>query len=192
MKDGAPDLPGPSSFGYNAPMPIIRVTRTYLEMTAASALRPAATPDPAPRLERVHDCAPPFFRYLYAEVGRAYHWTDRLGWTEADIRRHLTDPGFSLWLLSWQGAPAGYFELRRHADDSVEIAYFGLMPEFTGRGWGKYLLTEAVRAAWSGGPSRVWLHTCTLDHAAALPNYLRRGFTPVREESYETEVPQLR
>jgi GNAT superfamily N-acetyltransferase len=173
-------------------MPIVSVTRTYLEMTAASELRPAHAPDPAPRLERVYDCPPSFFRYLYAEVGRAYHWTDRLGWTDAQIARHLAEPGFGLWLLSWQGAPAGYFELRRHPDDSVEVAYFGLLPEFTGRGWGKYLLTEAVRAAWATAPSRVWLHTCTLDHAAALPNYLRRGFTPVREESYDTEVPQLR
>jgi GNAT superfamily N-acetyltransferase len=171
-------------------MPTVSVTRTYLEMTAASDLRPAATPEPEPRLERIHDCPPSFFRYLYAEVGRPYHWTDRLRWSEEQVRRHLADPGISLWLLTWRGAPAGYFELKRHPDGSVEIAYFGLLPDYTGRGWGKYLLTAAARAAWDSGADRVWLHTCTLDHAAALPNYLRRGFRPFREESYEAEVPQ--
>jgi ribosomal protein S18 acetylase RimI-like enzyme len=57
------------------------------------------------------------------------------------------DPNVSLWLLSSHGSPAGYFELKRHDDDSVEIASFGLLREFTGRGWGKYLLTRATRAA---------------------------------------------
>jgi GNAT superfamily N-acetyltransferase len=90
--------------------------------------------------------------------------------------------------MTWQAAPAGYFELKRWADDSVEIAYFGLLPDYIGRGWGKYLLTEAVRAAWSENPVRVWLHTCTLDHPAALPNYLQRGFQPVREEVYSAEI----
>jgi GNAT superfamily N-acetyltransferase len=87
--------------------------------------------------------------------------------------------------MSWQDEPAGYFELREHDDRSVEIAYFGLLPDFIGRGWGKYLLTRAAEAAWQLKPSRIWLHTCTLDHPAALPNYLKRGFRAVREETYE-------
>jgi ribosomal protein S18 acetylase RimI-like enzyme len=136
----------------------------------------------------VSECPVSFFRYLYTEVGRAHHWTDRLGWSEETVRRHLDNPAISLWLLSWEGAPAGYFELRKEGDEAVEIAYFGLLPEYVGRGWGKFLLTEAVRTAWSLGPTRVWLHTCTLDHPAALPNYLRRGFRRVREEVYTAEI----
>ncbi len=89
--------------------------------------------------------------------------------------------------MSWEAAPAGYFELCEHDDGAVEIVYFGLLPDFIGRGWGKYLLTGATQAAWGLGPSRVWLHTCTLDHPAALPNYLRRGFRAVREEWYAVE-----
>jgi GNAT superfamily N-acetyltransferase len=130
------------------------------------------------------ECPVPFFRYLYEEVGRAYQWTDRLGWSDQTIRAYLANPGVSVWLMSWEEAPAGYFELRQHEDSSVEIAYFGLLPDFIGRGWGKHLLTRAVQAAWQLGVERVWLHTCTLDHPAALPNYLKRGFRPVREEVY--------
>jgi GNAT superfamily N-acetyltransferase len=161
------------------------VTRTYLEMTSPEELRPASLSGQLPSLERLTDCSVSFFRFLYQEVGRAYRWTDRLRWSDDQVRQHLTSPGVSLWLMSWEEQPAGYFELREHEDRSVEIAYFGLLPDFIGRGWGKYLLTRAVETAWQLGPNRVWLHTCTLDHPAALPNYLKRGFRPVREEVYE-------
>jgi GNAT superfamily N-acetyltransferase len=170
-------------------MPSVEVVRTYLEMRSPGDLRPAREPADAPRLERIEECPASFFRYLYAEVGRAYHWTDRLSWTDERVRAHLSEPGVSLWLLSSRAAPAGYFELRRHQDRSVEVAYFGLLPEFLGRGWGGSLLTLAVRSAWATGPERVWLHTCTLDHPAALPNYLKRGFRPVREEVYTAQLP---
>jgi GNAT superfamily N-acetyltransferase len=164
------------------------VTRTYLELRSPEDLRPAPAPRPAPRVERLDECPPSFYRYLYTEVGRAFHWTDRLRWTDETIRAHLASPGLTLGLLSWHAAPAGYFELKPHEDDSIEIAYFGLLTEFFGRGWGKFLLTAAAGEAWRRRPSRVWLHTCTLDHPAALPNYLQRGFVPVREETYTADV----
>jgi ribosomal protein S18 acetylase RimI-like enzyme len=172
-------------------MPSVQVVRTYLEMLSPADLRPAGAPQDPPRLERIEDCPASFFRYLYGEVGRAYHWTDRLKWSDERVAAHLADPDVSLWLLSSRGAPAGYFELRRHQDGSVEVAYFGLLPEFVGRGWGGYLLTLAVREAWAMGPERVWLHTCTLDHPAALPNYRKRGFSPVREERYTASLPNV-
>ena len=165
-------------------MTSIPVTKTYLEMRSPDELRPADTPEPTPAIERVEHCSPELFRFLYAEVGRAFQWTDRLRWSDETILRYLADPGVTLWLMSWEAEPAGYFELRQHEDGSVEIAYFGLLPNFIGRGWGKYLLTRAVDTAWSLDPKRVWLHTCTLDHPAALPNYLKRGFRRVREEVY--------
>jgi len=163
------------------------VTRTYLEMREERQLVPASLADPGLRIERVQDCPASFFRYLYVEVGRAHHWVDRLPWTDAHIRAYLASPSVSLWVLFAGGAPAGYFELARQ-DDSTEIAYFGLLPDFKGRGLGKYLLTVAVRQAWADGAARVWLHTCSLDDRAALPNYKARGFVPFRQEQYEVEA----
>ena len=171
-------------------MALTQVTRTYLEMTSPEELRTVARPEPPPRIEEVRQCPVSFFRYLYAEVGRAFHWTDRLVWSDETVREYLASPDVSLWLMTWQAAPAGYFELKRHEDDSVEVAYFGLLPEYIGRGWGKHLLVEAVRAAWALRPQRVWLHTCTLDHPAALPNYMQRGFRQVRQENYTVDVPE--
>ena len=169
-------------------MPRVEVLRTYLELSRPEQLKPAPCPDPQARVERVLDCPPSFFRYLYAEVGRQYHWVDRDAWSDEDHAARLADPDVSLHLLSVAGAPAGYFELERHDDGAVEVAYFGLLPEFLGRGLGKYLLSRAASEAFAQGASRVWLHTCTLDNEAALPNYLARGFRKVREETYETDV----
>jgi GNAT superfamily N-acetyltransferase len=167
----------------------VEVKRTYLEMTAVSDLRPARRADPSARVERVEGSPASFYRYLYAEVGRAYRWVDRLGWTDDQIRAHLASPAVSLWLLTVRAAPAGYFELKAAPDGSVEIAYFGLLADFIGRGFGKHLLTEAVERAWSLGARRVWLHTCTLDDPAALPNYVARGFRPFHEETYSVRAP---
>jgi len=166
----------------------IEVTRTYLEMRDPAELQAARCDDPRIRIEQIHDCSPPLFRYLYVEVGRNYHWIDRLPWTDEDIVAHLSRAEISLWLMTDNGATAGYFELCRCEDGSVEVAYFGLLPEFIGRGLGKHLLTRAVEQAWADGANRVWLHTCTLDDPAAMPNYLKRGFRPFKTEKYSLDV----
>jgi ribosomal protein S18 acetylase RimI-like enzyme len=169
-------------------MPRLEVTRTYLRMTSPADLAPVRLEDERLRIERVHDCPPSFFRYLYVEVGRAYHWVDRLDWSDERLRARLAQAGVELYLLTHRGAPAGYYELERHPDHSIEIAYFGLLPEFLRRGFGKHLLTDAVERAWSLRPTNVWLHTCTLDDPAALPNYERRGFRAYRSEIYVADL----
>jgi GNAT superfamily N-acetyltransferase len=166
----------------------IQVSRTYLEMREPAQLQPARCDDPRIRVDRMHECPAAFFRYLYVEVGRNYHWIDRLAWTDEEIVAHINQPEISLWLMTEHGANAGYFELRRCEDGSVEVAYFGLLPQFIGRGLGKHLLTCAVEKAWAGGANRVWLHTCTLDDPAAMPNYLKRGFRPFKTEKYSVDL----
>jgi GNAT superfamily N-acetyltransferase len=161
-----------------------RSVRTYLELRDIKDLQRAPRPDPSARVERVTGCPASFWRYLYTEVGRAYYWIDRLPWSDDEIRAYLAEPEVSLWLMTVGGAPAGYFELRRDRVGGTEIAYFGLLPEFTGRGLGGYLLTVAVEQAWSADTERIWLHTNTLDHPAALPNYLKRGFKAFHSETY--------
>ncbi len=174
------------------PVSTIEVTRTYLEMRSPAELKAARSVDPRVRVEQVHDCSPSFYRNLYVEVGQNYHWIDRLRWTDEQIAAHLQQAEISLWLMSCDDATAGYFELCRCEDGSVEIAYFGLLPKFLGRGLGKHLLTCATEQAWADGANRVWLHTCTLDDPAALPNYLKRGFRPFKTERYSVELPAMK
>ena len=157
-------------------------------MRSRTELKAARSVDPRVRLKEIPDCSPSFYRHLYVEVGKNYHWIDRLPWTDEQIAAHLQLTENSLWLMTYDDATAGYFELRRCEDGSGEIAYFGLLPEFIGRGLGKHLLTCATQQAWADGANRVWLHTCTLDDPAALPNYLRRGFRPFKTETYTASL----
>lgn len=162
-----------------------QAVRTFLEMTDPSALQGATVPFAHAVIEREERCPPALWRSLYTEVGREYHWVDRLQWTDQDITSYLADSALELWLLRVHGEPAGYFELRRHDDGAVEVAYFGLLPVFTGQGLGKFMLTEAVERAWARGANRVWLHTSSLDHSSALSNYLARGFSVWKQETYD-------
>lgn len=166
---------------------MVAARRTYLEMTGPGALRPARPPagDVATRLEA--PCPASLYRSLYLGVGEAYRWTDRAQWTDGDIDAHLRTARSEVWTIRVSGEIAGFFELRPHDDGSIEIAYFGLLPAFVGRGLGGHLCTEAVRRAWALAPTRVWLHTCTFDHPAALGNYVKRGFGVTHVEDYEAE-----
>jgi GNAT superfamily N-acetyltransferase len=165
-------------------------TRTYLELSDPQALRPRRALDAAPvAVNRYESVDADFWRWLYATVGASYNWMDRLPWTDADIDAYLREPAVSLWVLTVGDSIAGYFELRLEEEGSAEIVYFGLLPAFTGRGLGGYLLTQAVERAWTLGARRVWLHTCSFDHPAALQNYLARGFTIFKTEQY-TAAPR--
>ena len=172
-----------------ADMRTVDVVRTYLELPTPDALRPAPTPDAGVSVIRSDPSAVEGYRALYSGVGKAYHWIDRLAWSEETLAAHLARPDVQVWRLECDARTAGFFELETHDDGSVEIAYFGLLGDFHGKGLGKYLLTCAVREAWRAGAARVWLHTCTLDGEAALPNYLARGFTPFRTERYVATLP---
>ena len=170
-------------------MPSVDVVRTYLEMRAPDALRPASAPSGVrAHVERLTHPTVDEYRALYRAVGADYHWRDRLAWDDERLAAWLADPAVSLWVLDVDGQRAGYFEQRRDGD-AVEIVYFGLTPPFIGRGLGKFLLTRAVEEGWrQPGVSRLWLHTCTLDDPAALPNYLARGFVETRREHYVAEL----
>lgn len=166
----------------------MHVTRTYLEMKSPARFRPAFRDVTDVRVAVEQDPTPGLYRECYQSVGREYHWRDRWDWSDDEIARHLAQPEIRLYVARLADALIGWYELREVREDaSVEIAYFGLVPAATGRGLGRHLLSCAVRDAWALGPRRVWLHTCTLDHPAALPNYLARGFVPYREEVYEVD-----
>jgi GNAT superfamily N-acetyltransferase len=174
----------------------MEVTTWYLEQTSADELRaakPAAVPVAMARAEVV---SPELNRYLYAAVGGDYYWLDRLGWTWQQWHDCLARPGVETWVASVRGTPCGYAELDGSRGGSVELVYFGLLPEFVGHGIGGELLTTALRAAWTlderwnlPATRRVWVHTCSLDGAAAMRNYEARGMRHYRTERQTVELP---
>lgn len=169
----------------NAPRP---VTTWHLEMREPGQLRRAAVPQPAPQIVRAEMPSPALNRFLYTSVGGPWHWRDRLPWTWARWMQWLDRPEVQTWVMYVSGTPAGYFELEQQAGGNVEIAYIGVAPDFLGRRLGGHLLTVSIETAWSLGAQRVWVHTCTLDHPAALSNYRARGMTVFKEETELKDV----
>jgi GNAT superfamily N-acetyltransferase len=168
----------------------VEVVRTYLELRSPEQLRPVSEDATDSSVAFVHRPAIGVAQYrrLYEAVGYRWYWRDRNAWSDERLAAHLARPEISVWECLVDGESAGYFELERRDDGSVEIAYFGLIETFVGRGAGKAMLTRAAREAWALGANRVWLHTCTLDSPRALPNYKARGFEAFRTETYTALV----
>ena len=143
----------------------------YLEL---GELRPAATTVPIVRAEVPYG---PLNRFFYLEIGRDFHWVDRLGWAAARWQAYAEH--VETWLVHDRGTPAGYAELQRHGD-RAEIAFLGLLAPFRGRGLGGALLTGAAQRALELS-DRVTVSTCELDGRYALQHYTARGFRVVRE-----------
>ncbi len=122
---------------------------------------------------------------LYRLVGKQWQWNDNLDWSDEQWKAYAEAVNLHTWLAYFEGTLAGYFELHQQAGNDVEIAYFGLLPQFIGRGLGGYLLTRAIKSAWDLGASRVWVHTCSLDHPGALGNYQARGMQVFKTETLD-------
>jgi GNAT superfamily N-acetyltransferase len=167
----------------------IDVVRTYLELRSPEQLRHATLDDPRVRFVRRDGISVQHYRRLYRDVGARWHWLDRTAWSDERLAAYLARTEVSVWECMVENASAGFFELERVDDGSVEISYFGLTPAFIGRGIGKAMLTRAADEAWALGANRVWLHTCTLDSPHALPNYKARGFEEFRRERYVAQLP---
>ena len=166
----------------------VPVTTYYLEMLNRSALSSKRANSGNYRVMQVEEPCPELNRFLYCAVGWQWFWTDKLPWNHEQWKEYVEQPGFETWVGYVGGTPAGYFELERETDAHVKIVYFGLLSQFTGRGFGGALLTAAIERAWDLDAVRVWVHTCTLDHPAALPNYLARGFRVYNEETHHKTI----
>ena len=166
------------------------VTRTHLELRALDEFRPVPAPPGSGSVCRLRPVSAAQYRLLYGGVGAQWLWRDRLVWSDDELDTYLASPNIHVWKLTVATQTAGYFELQHHPNDTVELMYFGLVRAFMGQGFGGWLLTRAVEEAFALGAARMILNTCSLDAPHALPNYLARGFTIVREERYTVDVPE--
>jgi GNAT superfamily N-acetyltransferase len=165
---------------------------TYLEMHA----RPAGRRVPAP-LEKLaliwaEGITVSFYRYLYETVGEPWLWFERRSLDDGALAAAIVGPGIEIFVLYVRGVPAGYFELDVSAERETKLCYFGLIPDFIGRGLGPYLLQAAIDRAWSRPIGRFWLHTSTYDHPKALRVYQRAGFTVYQRLPVSFEDPRER
>ncbi len=164
------------------------VTTTHLEVNDPAAIVAAKPPPPGTVLHHAEVASPELGRFFYSAVGGDWFWTDRLRWTWSAWLDHLAHPDRELWYATFRGTPAGCFELDATSPADVEVAIFGLLPGFIGKGMGGWLLERCLHRALTLRP-RVWLHTCTLDHPNALASYRVRGLVPFRVERSQIDLP---
>ncbi|MFT3775626.1 MAG: GNAT family N-acetyltransferase [Minicystis sp.] len=163
---------------------------THLEMLAPPATPPIPPPHDDVDIERVEKPVVSYYRYLYDTVGEPWLWGDRRKLSDEALAAIIQHPDVAVYVLWVGGTPAGYAESDGRVKGEIELAYFGLMPDFIGKKLGPYLLDWTIRTAWAEGPRRVWVHTCTLDHPSALAMYERAGFKAFKTETEIGDDPR--
>ncbi len=162
---------------------------TYLEMREAPASRPANDSRWILRRHSRPDVA--WYRRLFRAVGQEWLWFSRLQMDDETLRTILHDPQIDVFSLEMDGQDKGILELDRRNIPDVEIAFIGVTPDLIGKGAGRFLLEHALDIAWSNNPSRVHLHTCTIDHPRALGFYLKAGFVAYKRAIEIADDPRL-
>ena len=143
-------------------------------------------------LQRIESPTPERYRDLFRLVGAPWLWFSRLILDDAALSAIIRDPQVELFtVLDGNGRDVGMLELDFREAGQCELAFVGLIPELSGLGHGRWLLSEAVHRAWREGVERVHVHTCSLDHPAALAAYRRAGFTPCKRAVERFPDPRL-
>lgn len=164
---------------------------TSLEMINRPPLR--AMPASELRLERWNAPAPDKYRALYRRIGEPWLWFSRLELHDEALAAIIHDPQVRIWaVLDRRGIEVGILELDFREAGQCEIAFFGLVPELAGKGFGKWLMALALQAGWGEpGVQRMWVHTCTLDGPGALSFYIKSGFKPYQRQLETFPDPRL-
>ncbi|MGB0499269.1 MAG: hypothetical protein ACPGID_13085, partial [Rubricella sp.] len=111
----------------------IGYTVTWLEMTG----RPPAIPA-MPEHTRIVAAEPSVETFLrfYRGVGAPYQWTDWLTAERAELEAFVMEARRPLFILTDGDEEAGFYMLDTTEPGVTDIAYFGLLPQAVGRGYG--------------------------------------------------------
>ena len=168
---------------------IINVDRSFLEINSIKKLNRSKSPGPNFKINQLD---PPDFqlnKFFYKQIGKKYRWIDRLAWDDKKWIEYVENPRVKTFVLKENNNLVGFYEPVRDFDNGhSEIAYFGILEEYFGKKCGGYLLSEAIKKLFEDGISRVWLHTCSLDHKNAIKNYLARGMQIFKSEKINVDV----
>jgi GNAT superfamily N-acetyltransferase len=162
---------------------------TYLEMRSPPEHQ---VPPTTLALKRIEVPQPEQYRELFKLVGAPWLWFSRLVLDDAHLTEIIQHPKLELCSVRDEGGrEVGMVELDFREPHECELAFIGLVPELSGKGNGKWLLAQATKLAWREGVDRIHVHTCSLDHPAALAAYRRAGFTPYKRAIERFPDPRL-
>ena len=163
---------------------------TNLEMRERPRLRPEA-PGLRVRLRRMNPSDAAGYRTLFHKVGDPYLWFSRLLLDDEALRQIIGDPGVEVYAVERDGLDEGMLELDFRAPGEAEITFFGWTDALVGTGAGRWLMNRALEIAWARPISRLWVHTCTLDHPSAVAFYVRSGFVPFKRQIEICDDPRI-
>lgn len=179
------------SDGYTelAPGKIANVA-TFLEMRAPRPISVVDAPAGA-SLQRLGAADVNAYRDVMRQVGAPYLWCSRLQLSGEELQSLIGNPDVEAYTVRVSGSDEGLLELDFRLPYECELRFFGVTEQLIGKGYGRWLMHEALRLAWARPIERFWLHTCNLDHPNALAFYVRAGFVPYKRKVEVSDDPRL-
>lgn len=175
---------------HDVPAGKVAAVVTHLEMLSRAPERPVHGSDGL-TVRAVRAPGADWYRSLYARVGADWLWFTRLQLDVGGLTRIIGDASVEIHALVREGRDEGLLELDFRVPGECELTFFGLTPGLVGRGAGRLLMNHAIALAWARPIRRFWVHTCTLDHPAALDFYRRSGFVPFRRQVEIADDPRI-
>ncbi len=159
---------------------IEKIERFYLEISTINNLKTKPISSECFSLKEANKDNFDLNKFFYKQIGKRHQWVDRLIWQDKDWLKYISNENLRTYILKKENDLVGYFELIFNNND-CEIAYFGILEEFIGKGYGGFLLSEALKIGFKKA-NRIWVHTCSLDHPNAIENYKSRGMKIFKTE----------
>tara|TARA_Y100001935_G_scaffold198623_1_gene166830 strand:+ start:493 stop:996 length:504 start_codon:yes stop_codon:yes gene_type:complete len=163
---------------------IEEIKRNYLEINSLQDLNECDKPSNDFSLSLINPINFQLNKFFYKNIGKKHKWVDRLSWSEEKWINYLSSEKVRTYVFKFKDELVGFFELIFHLESNeIEIAYFGILEEYQNKKLGSFLLSEAIKKSFENKISRVWVHTCSLDHKNALNNYISRGMRIFKTET---------
>ena len=159
---------------------IEKIERYYLEINSIKDLKIKTVPSESISIKEEDKNNFALNKFFYKQIGKKHEWIDRLIWQDKNWIDYVSNENLKTLILRKEKDIVGYFELL-FDNNECEIAYLGILEEYIGKGYGGFLLSEAIRLGFTYS-RRIWVHTCSLDHPNALENYKSRGMKIFKTE----------
>ena len=176
---------------YDLPPGKLAAIVTSLEMPLPAAPGTAATTPDGIELSGRQKPTVPDYLGVYRKVGADWLWCSRLQMSDGELTSVIHDNAVEVYFVLCDGEPEGLLELDFRENGNCELAFFGVSAGLIGRGIGNWLMGRAKALASRPGVARFWVHTCTLDHPAALAFYRKSGFVPFKQQVEIMDDPRL-
>ena len=165
-----------------------KVTTYYLEMDSKDKFIAKTDFENKIKIKKIDNDA--YLNFIFfAGVGLPFKWYSRLKWDIKKWQNYFLENTVKTYIGFDGNKLIGYYELEKQENKIVEIKFFGLLPNYIGKGLGSMFLSHAINNSWQLNAKKVCLHTCSIDHQSAYKNYVARGFELIKQVEDIENIP---